>query len=161
MIRFVDVCFTHSDAGEPLFENVSLQFDAGWTGLVGTNGSGKTTLLRLAAGELEPDAGHVLRKGRAAFCRQRTDFRPDGWETFSAAVDADAALLKGVLGIRPNWWDRWETLSHGERKRAQIAVALWEEPEILLVDEPPGRGERDDGPRGARILQGHRHSRQP
>ncbi|HOT27086.1 MAG TPA: ATP-binding cassette domain-containing protein [Candidatus Ozemobacteraceae bacterium] len=145
MIRFVDVCFTHSDAGEPLFENVSLQFDAGWTGLVGTNGSGKTTLLRLAAGELEPDAGHVLRKGRAAFCRQRTDFRPDGWETFSAAVDADAALLKGVLGIRPNWWDRWETLSHGERKRAQIAVALWEEPEILLVDEPTNHLDGESG----------------
>ncbi len=145
MIRFIEVCFTHSEAVEPLFENVSLQFDGGWTGLVGANGSGKTTLLRLAIGELEPDAGHVLRKGRAAFCRQRTDFRPDGWEVFRDAADADAARLKGVLGIRPDWWDRWETLSHGERKRAQIAVALWEEPEMLLVDEPTNHLDGESG----------------
>ncbi len=145
MIRFVDVCFTHSEAFEPLFEHVCLQFDAGWTGLVGANGSGKTTLLRLAVGELEPDAGHVLRKGRAALCRQRTDFRPDGWERFSNAGDADAARLEGVLGIRPDWWERWETLSHGERKRAQIAVALWDEPEMLLVDEPTNHLDGESG----------------
>lgn len=145
MIRFVDVCFTHSEAFEPLFENVSLQFDVGWTGLVGANGSGKTTLLRLAAGELEPSSGHVLRKGIVAFCRQRTDFRPDGWEAFCDAADADAARLKGVLGIRPDWWERWETLSHGERKRAQIAVALWEDPALMFVDEPTNHLDGESG----------------
>ncbi|MGD9161469.1 MAG: ATP-binding cassette domain-containing protein, partial [Desulfobacteraceae bacterium] len=35
-----------------------------------------------------------------------------------------------------DWHERWDTLSHGERKRAQIAVAIWLEPAILAVDEP-------------------------
>ena len=30
---------------------------------------------------------------------------------------------------------RWSTLSHGERKRAQIAIALWQDPELLAIDE--------------------------
>ena len=29
-----------------------------------------------------------------------------------------------------------DTLSHGERKRSQIAVALWKQPELLALDEP-------------------------
>lgn len=136
MIRFIDVDITHAEACEPLFRGISLHFDAGWTGLVGANGSGKTTLLRLAAGDLEPDSGQILRKGAVAFCHQRTDFRPDGWMRLQETTDAVGARLMGILGIRPDWWERWDTLSHGERKRAQIAVALWLNPEILLVDEP-------------------------
>ncbi len=41
-----------------------------------------------------------------------------------------------MLGIQADWLDRWDTLSHGERKRAQIATALWLEPEVLAIDEP-------------------------
>ncbi|HEY9070649.1 MAG TPA: ATP-binding cassette domain-containing protein [Candidatus Ozemobacteraceae bacterium] len=145
MIRFIDVVFTHADAAEPLFCGISLQFDTGWTGLVGANGSGKTTLLRLAAGDLEPDAGRILRKGRLGQCHQRTDFRPDGWEAFRDAGDADAARVKGILGIRSDWWERWDTLSHGERKRAQIATVLWRQPDILLVDEPTNHLDGESG----------------
>jgi len=34
------------------------------------------------------------------------------------------------------WADRWGSLSHGERKRAQIAAALWRRPDVLALDEP-------------------------
>ena len=44
--------------------------------------------------------------------------------------------IKGRLGLEADWLERWESLSHGERKRAQIAVALWLEPPVLAVDEP-------------------------
>jgi len=145
MIRFIDVTFTHSDASEPLFKGISLHFAPGWTGLVGANGSGKTTLLRIAAGDLEPDSGRIFRKGVAALCHQRTDFRPDEWEHFRDAADAGAARIKGVLGILPDWWDRWDTLSHGERKRAQIAVALWQNFEMMLVDEPTNHLDAESG----------------
>ena len=40
--------------------------------VVGENGSGKSTLLRILAGDLRPDAGSVLTKGRAGYCPQAT-----------------------------------------------------------------------------------------
>ena len=47
-----------------------------------------------------------------------------------------ALILKSRLGVEEDWETRWSTLSHGERKRAQIGVALWREPDVLAVDEP-------------------------
>jgi len=51
-------------------------------------------------------------------------------------MDGNAFEIKGRLGVEPDWIKRLETLSHGERKRAQIAVALWRTPQVLAVDEP-------------------------
>ncbi len=42
----------------------------------------------------------------------------------------------GKLQVEENWATRWPTLSHGERKRAQIGVALWQRPDVILLDEP-------------------------
>jgi ATPase subunit of ABC transporter with duplicated ATPase domains len=53
-----------------------------------------------------------------------------------AAADPAAGELRSRLGIREDWGGRWESLSHGERKRAQIAVALWIDPQCLCIDEP-------------------------
>jgi ATPase subunit of ABC transporter with duplicated ATPase domains len=52
------------------------------------------------------------------------------------ADDGSAWELKGRLGLEWDWFQRWQTLSHGERKRDQIASALWLEPQVLAVDEP-------------------------
>jgi ATPase subunit of ABC transporter with duplicated ATPase domains len=38
--------------------------------------------------------------------------------------------------VREDWLERWGSLSHGERKRAQLGVALWRRPQMLAVDEP-------------------------
>ncbi len=46
-----------------LFDDLTLCFTPGWTGITGPNGAGKTTLLRLIAGELRPDAGHIDARG--------------------------------------------------------------------------------------------------
>jgi macrolide transport system ATP-binding/permease protein len=40
------------------------------------------------------------------------------------------------LGIEDGWPWRFETLSHGARKRLQIAVALTSNPDVLAIDEP-------------------------
>ena len=49
--------------GALVLENISLQIDRGERlGLVGRNGVGKSTLLKIIAGELEPDAGLVIRE---------------------------------------------------------------------------------------------------
>ena len=126
--------FAHPGMTAPLFTDLTVQFPAGWTGIVGPNGAGKTTLLKVATGELAAQSGTVQRQGLALYVAQRTDEPPEFFEDFIWAPDA--AVLKARLHVGDDWPERWATLSHGERKRAQIAVALWREPAVLALDEP-------------------------
>ncbi|MCP4138562.1 MAG: ATP-binding cassette domain-containing protein, partial [bacterium] len=121
---------------ELLLNNVTCHFDKGWTGVTGVNGAGKTTVLLLALGYLEPDRGKISREGEGIYCSQRTDVLPEEFEDFIYSYTGTAQKLKGKLNIEDDWLYRWETLSYGERKRAQIGTALWQEPEVLAIDEP-------------------------
>jgi ATPase subunit of ABC transporter with duplicated ATPase domains len=59
------------------------------------------------------------------------------------AMNGDAFEIKGRLRVDDDWVARWTTLSHGERKRAQIAVAMWRKPQVLAVDEPTNHLDAD------------------
>jgi energy-coupling factor transport system ATP-binding protein len=110
--------------------------------LRGPNGSGKTTLAKLAAGLLEPAAGRVLRRGRAAYLSQDpgrylTRDRVD--EEVALGVDGDLHRarrwlgeldLAGLDGRHPR------DLSSGQRERVALASVLAVEPELLILDEP-------------------------
>ena len=119
-----------------MINNLSAHFDRGWTGIVGANGVGKSTVLKLATAELLPNQGHVIIPGSAIYCQQRTDEVPERVNDLIHAMDGEAFEIKGRLGVDDDWVSRWTTLSHGERKRAQIAVAMWQKPHVLAVDEP-------------------------
>ena len=122
---------------EPLLNGVTAHFPEGaWTGIVGANGAGKTTLLKLAAGVLAPTEGRIRQIGSARYAVQRTDAPPDDWLAFMDSWDPPAMDARALLGVEPEWTDRWDSLSHGERKRAQIAAALWRRPDVLALDEP-------------------------
>lgn len=110
-VVFKNVSFTYDTLPDTLFTGIDLSVEKGWTGLVGPNGSGKTTILKLAAGRLEPGTGRVIFGG-------------------------EAGRLLGMLGIKADWIDRWESLSHGERKRMQLGAALRRSPDLLAVDVP-------------------------
>jgi ATPase subunit of ABC transporter with duplicated ATPase domains len=135
-IRFRNVRFSYDSMSSPLFEGLSLDVTRGWTGVVGANGVGKTTLLKLATGLIQPDAGEVLAPGKGWHCPQRTDEAPPGFEDLVSADDGSAHVIRGRLGIEDDWVKRWCTLSHGERKRAQIGALLWLTPAVAGVDEP-------------------------
>ena len=135
-VLFEKLTFGYEEAATVLFTGLTFHFPAGWTGIVGANGAGKTTILKLATGELKPDEGQVQAPDKAVYCPQRTDEPPAGLEALLAAAEGEAQALKGRLGIEADWLARWETLSHGERKRAQIGVALWRRPPVLAIDEP-------------------------
>ena len=135
-IQFQNVSFTYDRATQPLIRDLSVHFTRGWTGIVGANGVGKSTILKLATGGLEPQQGQVIIPEFAIYCQQRTDNAPDQLHDLISSMDGGAFAIKGRLGVEDDWMERWTTLSHGERKRAQIAVAMWRKPQVLAVDEP-------------------------
>ena len=143
-LQFDRVSFAYPGMAEPLLADVTAHFPEGtWTGIVGANGAGKTTILRLAAGEISPSGGSVRQIGRAQYAVQRTDAPPDEWDEFMDAWDPVAMDVRRQLGVSPDWTGRWETLSHGERKRVQIAIALWHQPDVLALDEPTNHLDAD------------------
>jgi macrolide transport system ATP-binding/permease protein len=135
-VAFRDLTFSFDSAAEPLFCGLSVHFPVGFTGIVGANGAGKTTLLKIVAGGLAPTSGAVLGRLDTVYCEQRTDVPPPAFADFLDDWDADAFELRGRLEIEHDFLERWHTLSHGERKRAQIAHALWRKPSLLAIDEP-------------------------
>ena len=135
-LAFHRITFAYDGTISSLMENVTVHFPEGWTGVVGPNGAGKTTVLCLAAGDLQPQQGTISRPEHIVSCPQRTDDAPEQLAQFISATEAEACVLRGKLQIGEDWADRWATLSHGERKRTQIAVALWRQPDVLLIDEP-------------------------
>jgi macrolide transport system ATP-binding/permease protein len=155
-LLFEEASFAFASMSEPLLDRLNLSFPAGWSGIVGANGAGKTTLLKLACGLLEPTGGRVRRPGGAAYCAQRTDDIPEGLGSLIEAGDAEASRIKGLLGIGGEWAGRWGSLSHGERKRSQIAVALWRQPDVLALDEPTNHIDAEAGAMLLAALRGYR-----
>jgi len=133
-LRFNNVSYTYPGSLSSAVASVSFNLGSGWTAFAGANGLGKTTVLKLASGLLAPDTGSVVSSGHVVYCAQRTDHPPGSLESFFS--DWSNIRLREQLRIEDNWQSRWSTLSHGERKRLQIAVALWTEPSVLALDEP-------------------------
>jgi ATPase subunit of ABC transporter with duplicated ATPase domains len=144
-LSFNSVEFSYPAQANSVLKNITFEVSPGWTGITGENGAGKTTLLLLAAGLLPPGAGSIRGPEDILYCPQRTDDIPEFWEDLFFAADNDAGRLTDRLGIGADWPYRWETLSHGERKRFQLAAALWRNPAVLAVDEPTNHLDAEAG----------------
>ncbi len=142
-VVFEKVWFRYESMPAPLLQGLGTSFPEGWTGVVGANGAGKTTVLKLACGLLQPRQGSIRLPGIAVYCAQRTDDAPEQLGSLIEAGDPIASRLKGQLGIERDWLKRWSSLSHGERKRTQIAAALWQQPVVLGLDEPTNHIDAD------------------
>lgn len=136
-ITLNDVSYSYPSSTQTVLDGVCAVFPAGWTGIVGNNGCGKSTLARIAAGMLAPDSGTVSPRGLVvAYCEQDTTVPPDRLEGFACSWEQAAVRLRADLGIDDDWPWRYDTLSSGQQKRLQVAVALWENPDVLVMDEP-------------------------
>jgi ABC-type cobalamin/Fe3+-siderophores transport system ATPase subunit len=124
-IHVKNLTFSYPNCTTPLFEMVSFQLHTGWTGIVGPNGSGKSTLLKLITGILIPDSGFITTKSTTYYSEQRTDLMPLDLKYFFESTNKHSSKIKTSLEIEANWQYRWQSLSQGERKRCQIAVALY------------------------------------
>jgi len=136
VVALRDVSFKFDSSADPLFSGLSVSFSRGFSGIVGANGVGKSTLLQLIAGVFQPEGGVVQAEGKVIYCDQRTDDPPAELSAFLQDTDGEACALRGRLSVEDDFPERWSSLSHGERKRTQIAVALWRQPDVLAIDEP-------------------------
>jgi putative ABC transport system ATP-binding protein len=164
--------FYHAGDDETFaLRGVSLQVGPGeLVAVVGPSGSGKSTLLACLAGLDEPDGGYVVVAGDRLTRRSeqvRAGLRAR-WIgillqsgnlldhlTVAQNIRAAQALAPGrsrpdplALLERMGLADRasaWPTtLSGGEAARAGLAVALANDPPVLLADEPSGEVDADN-----------------
>jgi macrolide transport system ATP-binding/permease protein len=153
---FHSVSFAYDASVDGIFSKLQFGLSEGWAGVIGENGSGKTTLLRLACREIQPRRGKIDAPGSCIHCPQRTDAAMPESPAFLFSEDAEAFRIRGILGIEGDWLDRWDTLSHGERKRVQIATSLWLRPDLLAVDEPTNHLDRNAREMVLRALRTYR-----
>ena len=136
VLQLNNISFAYDSFSKIIFQSVTLNIYNGWTGVIGPNGSGKTTFLKLCTNKLKPQEGKVIFPRYSVYCEQRTDNCPVDIEYFIYSYNKTAIKLKSVLEIDEEYMSRWNTLSHGERKRVQIGNALYQEPDLLAMDEP-------------------------
>lgn len=122
----------------------------GIVGVIGPNGAGKTTLFRLIMGQEKPDAGSfdVGETVKIAYVDQNHhDLLPDStvYEVISQGVesfrmggrDVNArAYLSKFNFSGADQEKKIKVLSGGERNRLHLAMALKEEGNVILLDEP-------------------------
>ena len=112
----------------PIFENLNLEFEQGWSCIVGSNGSGKSTLLKLISKEIPYEEGSIKGNDLTHYCVQTTEEIPENLENFMMTHTSKSFKIRDMLSINDEWLYQWDTLSFGERKRMQIALAIFEEP---------------------------------
>jgi ABC-type multidrug transport system ATPase subunit len=126
-------------------------------GFLGPNGAGKTTTIRMALGLIAPTAGSVEILGQdvathrarilprvGALVEQpalylymsgRSNLRAVG-SVLGGVSDTRLDTVLELVGLRARQKDRVKTYSLGMKQRLGVAMALLQDPDVLILDEP-------------------------
>ena len=128
------------DGQRPLFDGVDLAIEPrSRAALVGRNGAGKSTLMKVIMAQVEPDAGDRSVQGAVRFSHvpQEPEITGDTLLDYASSGEAERWTAEAWLttfGLDPE--KPAVNLSGGETRRAALAKAFAEEPDLLLLDEP-------------------------
>jgi ABC-type lipoprotein export system ATPase subunit len=139
--------------------------------LRGASGCGKSTILLIAGGLLEPNRGKAVICGTSIYefsPSQRAEFRAqkigfvfqqfhlipylnviDNIRASGLAARKDASTIRAQeladrFGLHARFGHLPSELSTGERQRTALARAMFNNPEIILADEPTGNLDTDN-----------------
>lgn len=129
-----------------ILDEVDVRVDAGRiVTLIGPNGSGKTTLVRAMLGLLRPGSGVVWRKPglTIGYVPQHVHVERTLPLTVRRFIQLGARVARGRVDAAlaevgaPRIADSsFHDISGGEMRRAMLARALLQEPDLLVMDEP-------------------------
>jgi putative ABC transport system ATP-binding protein len=181
-VRVDEVCKTYREGAvdTPVLRAASLELIRGeTTSLAGVSGSGKSTLISLLAGLMLPDSGRVvfdgrdisdldevararLRARRIGVVLQRGNLIPflTAVENVELAIQlgggdrpgARARELLSELGLANRLDHLPRRMSGGEAQRVGVAMALANEPDLLLADEVTGELDSSSAEEVMRII---------
>jgi ABC-2 type transport system ATP-binding protein len=137
-------------------DNVSLELPEGSIlGFIGANGAGKSTTIRILMGLVRQDSGSVQVLGRSMPAEQTAAKLDIGFVSEDMRLYGAASLawhMNFIASIYPQWDQAYaETLlrrfdlkpqqkikglSHGQRVKAALLLALARQPRLLVLDEP-------------------------
>jgi len=140
-----------------VLRDVSFKAESGRAlGLLGRNGSGKTTTIRIIMDLFPQDSGTVTVEGKAAAkFAERIGYLPEERGLYPKRIIADQMCYIGELrGMKHSearksavkllerldagkyFRRRLDTLSKGNQQKIQLAIALINDPDIIILDEP-------------------------
>lgn len=148
------------EKGSPVLKDINLEIKKGeFIGIAGLSGAGKTTLADIISGLLIPQSGEILVDGKKVSKPLKIGYIPQEFTvingtikdnvTFGSPKQDDAAVVEALKkaqlydfieqnlknGIDSNPFVDSSGFSHGQKQRLAIARALYQDPDILILDE--------------------------
>jgi ABC-2 type transport system ATP-binding protein len=152
-VQFTDVSKKYKHFS---LQNVNLELTTGSImGFVGANGAGKSTTIRILMGLIHQDSGAVEVLGHAMPADQAAAKRDIGFVSEDMRLYGPATVawhMEFIRSIYPQWdqpyavsllqrfdlqpQQKIKGLSHGQRVKTALLLALARRPRLLVLDEP-------------------------
>lgn len=160
--------------GKVLVKDINMRFESGRIyGIVGQNGSGKTVLFKLMLGLMRKSSGEILIDGKeqkgfmkdVGFIIERPNLIPN-YSAYnnlkfisSYCEKPDRAKITAALeavGLSADEKKKVKNYSLGMKQKVAIAMAIMNDPKILILDEPLNAVDDESVKRIRRIIMGYK-----